>query len=93
MDIGALEALFRCLEQVADSGNTKGVRHPFQAILGLTSLGLVCGPATMAHIALFARMYWPQLKEPLGFVRYEASHANTMARTPAGVSYEQLQEC
>ena len=79
------------MEQVADSGKAKGVRHPFQAILGLTPLDLVCGQATMAHIALFARMYWPQLKEPLGFVRYEASHANTIARTLAGVSSEQLQ--
>ena len=36
--------------------------------LRLTLLGLVCGQTTMAHIALFARMHWPTLKEPLGFL-------------------------
>ena len=53
--------------------------------------GLVCGQTTMAHIALFARMHWPMLKEPLGFVRDHPPHATTISRTLAGVSYEQLQ--
>ena len=63
----AAESLFECLEQVADPRRARGVRHPFQAILRLTLLGLVCGQTTMAHIALFARMHWPALREPLGF--------------------------
>ena len=67
------------------------VRHPFQAILRLTLLGLVCGQTTMAHIALFARMHWPMLKEPLGFVRDHPPHATTISRTLAGVPYEHLQ--
>ena len=57
----------------------------------LTLLGLVCGQTTMAHIALFARMNWPALKEPLGFLRDQPPHATTISRTLAGVSYEQLQ--
>ena len=57
----AAESLFECLEQVADPRRARGVRHPFQAILRLTLLGLVCGQTTMAHIALFARMHWPAL--------------------------------
>ena len=76
----------KCLEQVLDP--TRGVRHPFQAILRLTLLGLVCGQTTMAHIALFARMV---LKEPLGFLRNHPPHATTISRTLAGVPYEQLQ--
>ena len=64
----AKESLFECLEQVPDPRMARGVRHPFQAILRLTLLGLVCGQTTMAHIALFARMNWPALKEPLGFL-------------------------
>ena len=63
----ATESLFKCLEQVPDPRRARGVRHPFQAILRLTLLGLVCGQTTMAHIALFARMHWPALKEPLGY--------------------------
>ena len=39
----AAESLFDCLEQVADPRKARGVRHPFQAILRLTLLGLVCG--------------------------------------------------
>ena len=61
------------------------------AILRLTLLGLVCGQTTMAHIALFARMHWPALKEPLGFLRSHPPHATTISRTLAGVPYEQLQ--
>ena len=87
----AAESLFECLEHVADPRRARGVRHPFQAILRLTLLGLVCGQTTMAHIALFARMHWPVLKEPLGFVRDHPPHATTISRTLAGVSYEQLQ--
>ena len=87
----AAESLFKCLEQVADPRKARGVRHPFQAILRLTLLGLVCGQTTMAHIALFARMHWPVLKEPLGFLRDQPPHATTISRTLAGVPYEQLQ--
>ena len=59
--------------------------------LRLTLLGLVCGQTTMAHIALFARLHWPALKEPLGFVRDHPPHATTISRTLSGVSHEQLQ--
>ena len=67
------ESLFQCLEQVPDPRKARGVRHPFQAILRLTLLGLVCGQTTMAHIALFAKMHWPVLREPLGFLRGRSS--------------------
>ena len=87
----AADSLFECLEQVADPRRARGVRHPFQAILRLTLLGLVCGQTTMVHIALFARMHWPALKEPLGFLRNHPPHATTISRTLAGVPYEQLQ--
>ena len=36
----AAESLFECLEQVADPGSARGVRHPFQGILRLTLLAL-----------------------------------------------------
>ena len=88
----AAESLLGCLEQVADPRKARGVRHPFQAILRLTLLGLVCGQTTMAHIALFAKLNWPVLKEPLGFVRGHPPYATTISRTLAGVPYEQLQE-
>ena len=88
----AAESLFECLEQVPDPRMARGVRHPFQAILRLTLqailrltlLGLVCGQTTMAHIALFARMNWPALKEPLGFLRDHPPHATTISRRLGG---------
>ena len=43
-------------------------------------LGLVCGQTTMAHIALFARMHWPALKEPLGYEFRMRSTPATMWR-------------
>ena len=42
--------LLKCLEQVSDPRKARGVRHPFQAILRLTLLGLVYGQTTMSHI-------------------------------------------
>ncbi len=57
----------------------------------LTLLGLVCGQTTMAYISLFARLHWPVLKEPLGFVRNHPPHATTISRTLAGVPYGELQ--
>ena len=91
----ASESLFGCLEEVADPRRARGVRHPFQAILRLTLLALRqaqdCGQTTMAHIALFARLHWPALKEPLGFVPDHPPHATTISRTLAGVPCEQLQ--
>ena len=89
--MGAADSLFKCLEQAPDPRRARGVRRPFQAILRLTLLGLICGQTTMAHIALFARMHWPELKEPLGFHREHPAHATTIPRTLAGESYEQLQ--
>ena len=53
---------------------------PFRRILRLTLLGLVCGRTTMAHIALFAKMHWPVLREPLGFLRDDPPHATTISR-------------
>ena len=55
------------------------------------STGSGCGQTTMAHIALFARMHWPVLREPLGFLRDHPPHATTISRTLAGVPCEQLQ--
>ena len=88
----AAESLFSCLDQIPDPRKARGVRHPFQAILRLTLLGLVCGQTTMAHIALFARLHWPVLKEPLGFSRDQPPHATTISRTLAGIPWEQLQD-
>ena len=88
----AAASLFACLDQIPDPRRARGVRHPFQGILRLSLLGLVCGQTTMAHIALFARMHWTTLKEPLGFVRDEPPHATTISRTLAGVPWEQLQD-
>ena len=88
----AAESLFKSLEQVPDPRKSRGVRHPFQAILRLTLLGLVSGQTTMAHIALFGQLHWQTLKEPLGFVRDRTPHATTISRALAGVSFEQLQE-
>ncbi len=86
----AAESLFKSLEQIPDPRRARGVRHPFQAILRLTLLGLVSGQTTMAHIALFGKLHWPELKEPLGFVRESAPHATTISRVLAGVPFERL---
>ncbi len=79
----AAESLFKSLEQVPDPRKSRGVRHPFQAILRLTLLGLVSGQTTMAHIALFGQLHWQTLKEPLGFVRDRTPHATTISRALA----------
>ena len=87
----AVESLFGCLAEIPDPRKVRGIRHPFQAILRLSLLGLVSGQTTMAHIALFGEKHWPRLKEPLGFVQDRPPHATTISRTLAGVSFGQLQ--
>ncbi len=87
----ATESLFECLEEIPDPRKARGIRHPFQAVLRLTLIGLVSGQTTMAHIALFGEKHWAKLKEPLGFIRDRPPHATTISRTLAGVSFEQLQ--
>ena len=62
----------------------RGVRHPFQGILRLTLLGLVCGQTAMAQFALFARVLWPALKEPLGFSRDHPPPATTISLALGG---------
>ena len=83
---------FSCLDQIPDPRKARGVRRPFQAILRLALLGLVCGQTTMPRIALFARLHWPVLKEPLGFSRDHPPHATAISRTLAGIPWEQLQD-
>ena len=39
----AAGSLFKSLERIPDPRQTRGVRHPFQAIRRLTRLGLVSG--------------------------------------------------
>lgn len=85
------ECLFRYIEEIPDPRKARGIRHPFQAVLRLTLLGLVSGQTTMAHIALFGEKHWAKLKEPLGFTRDRPPHATTISRTLAGISFEQLQ--
>ena len=80
----AAESLFKAWNRYPRKA--RGVRHPFQAILRLTLLGLVSGQ-TMAHIALFGQLHWQTLKEPLGFIRDRAPHATTISRALAGVPF------
>ncbi len=68
----AAQSLFHCLEQIPDPRQARGVRHPFQAILRLTLLGLVSGQTAMAHIAWYGRLHGETLREPLGFARDQA---------------------
>lgn len=46
----------------------------------------------MAHIALFGKLHWKELKESLGFARESAPHATTISRVLAGVPFELLQD-
>ena len=78
------------MEQIPDPRQARGVRHPFQAILRLTLLGLVSGQTAMAHIAWYGRLHGETLKEPLGFVRDQAPRRATRSRTLAGAPLTQL---
>ena len=89
---GTSESLFKCLEQVSDPRRARGVRRPFQAILRLTLLGLVCGQTTTSSTSPSSQGCTGQRsREPLGFVRDHPPPCHTISRTLAGVSHEQLQ--
>ena len=90
--MAAAGSLFKSLERIPDPRQPRGVRHPFQAILRLTLLGPVSGQTTMAHIAWFGELHWPELRDPLGFDRDRAPHAAAISRTLSGVPFVQPQE-
>jgi hypothetical protein len=85
--IGSLKSAFSLID---DPRNPRGVRHPFDSILALTFLGLLCRQTDFATLARWAEVHWPALGQPLGFTRKKPPHATTMSRVVARFSWEQF---
>ncbi len=74
------------LRRLTDPRHRRGVRHPFDSLLALTFLGLLCRQSDFAAIARWARRHWEELAGPLGFTRDYAPHATTLSRAAASYS-------
>lgn len=83
--------LLAALHSLTDPRCRRGVRHPFDAVLALTFLGLLCRQTDFATIARWAQAHWPALQEPLGFTRPYAPHATTLTRVTARYSLAEFQ--
>ena len=53
------------LAEVPDPRKKKGLRHPLEAMLALTVVGLLCGQRSYTQIAKWARLH-PALRNALG---------------------------
>ncbi len=87
-----LTSLVAAFRRIADPRKPRGVRHPFDSILALTFLGLLCRQTDFASIERWAEDHWRTLKEPLGFTRNKPPHATTISRVIAKFSLEQFRE-
>lgn len=75
-----LRALREVFSAIPDPRHRRGRRYPFDAILGLVFLGLVCRIREFATLQAWAELNWEQLREPLGFQRPNPPHATTLSR-------------
>jgi hypothetical protein len=87
-----LPALLDALAQIDDPRKRRGVRHPFAAILALTSLGLLGRETDFAGLQRWAADPWRVLKPALGFTRKRPPHATTISRALAWFCLEQFRD-
>jgi hypothetical protein len=87
-----LTSLVEAFRRIADPRKPRGIRHPFDAILGLAFLGLLCRQTDFASLERWAKDHWRTLKEPLGFTRKQPPHATTISRVISKYSLEQFRE-
>ena len=64
------------LAEVPDPRKKKGLRHPLEAMLALTVVGLLCGQRSYTRIAKWARLH-PALRNALGFTAKQTPAAST----------------
>src|SRR4051812_42915680 len=88
----AIACLFDALRLIDDPRKARGVRHPYQSLLALMFLGLLCRQTDMASLPRWAEDHWKTLKGPLGFTRKKPPHATTISRAAAKFSLEQFRD-
>jgi hypothetical protein len=87
-----IQSLKDALQRIPDPRSKQGVSHPFIGILVLVILGLTARQIYMTHIVEWAKHYWHELKEPLGFKSDQPPDATTISRTLARVSLRDFQQ-
>ena len=88
----SITTLFECLDKIKDPRKKRGVRHNFQAILRLVTLGFCCRLVCIEHIVLFAKQHWKILKKELGFTRKQPPDATTIGRILSKIDLEDLEK-
>src|SRR5438045_1350232 len=83
------DSLVAAFGRMTDPRHRRGVRYPFDSLLALTFIGLLCRQVDFTAIARWARDHWHRLREPLGFRRRYAHHATTLSRAAARYSVEE----
>lgn len=88
----AAESLFFLFGSNTGSQKGQGSSPPLSGDTAADPAGLGLRPDHHPRIALFARLHWLVLKEPLGFSRDHPPRATAISRTLAGIPWEQLQD-
>lgn len=86
------DSLLAAFGRITDPRHRRGVRHPFDSLLALTFLGLLCRQVDFAAIARWAKGHWQELREPLGFTQPYAPHATTLSRAAASYSIDEFRD-
>lgn len=86
----ALSQLATVFSRFTDPRKARGIRHPFSSIVALVFLGLLAGITEMAVLVRWARVYWKELQEPLGFTRNQPPCDTTISRALAKLSLDEL---
>lgn len=88
----SLLTLFTCFTKIKDPRKKRGVRHNFQSILKLVTLGFCCRLVCLEHIVLFAKEHWKILKKELGFTRRQPPDATTIGRVLSKINLNELEK-
>lgn len=88
----SLSTLFSCFTKLEDPHKKRGVRHNFQSILKLVTIGFCCRLVCLEHIVLFAKEHWKIFKKQLGFTRKQPPDATTIGRVLAKIDLKDLEK-
>ncbi len=88
----SLSTLFTCFTKIKDPRKKRGIRHNFQSILKLVTLGFCCRLVCLEHIVLFAKEHWKILKKELDFTRNKPPDATTIGRVLAKIDLKELEK-
>lgn len=86
-----IPSLYATLEQVPDTRQSQGKRHPLAAMLSLACVALLCGRQTILGISDWVSDYGKPYLRPFGFTYPEPPGQATWYRVLGGIDWAELE--